>query len=90
MSEPTRAFCLLVLASLGITGCASTRKAYNSGYDRGRSDAVKQQYWIIQNQQKNTSPTPEPKVKRVPVTTTCQHPDGTLTVPTTEFIRIEE
>jgi hypothetical protein len=79
---------LFLLAAL--TGCASTRTAYNKGYDRGRSDAVKQQYWIVQNLQKDGSSVRQPRVSYVPVTTTYTGKDGAVTVPTTEYIRIEE
>jgi len=81
---------LLIAGSSCLAGCANTQKAYNAGYDRGRSDTVKQQYWITQNQQKTFPSQPEPKVKHVPITTTYKNPDGTISVPTTELIRIEE
>lgn len=79
-----------MMGAVGLAGCASTQKSYNAGYDRGRSDTVKQQYWITQNQQKTFPSQPEPKVKYVPITTTYKNPDGTISVPTTELIRIEE
>lgn len=81
---------LFIAGTACLMGCASPQKAYNAGYDRGRSDTVKQQYWITQNQQKTFPAQPEPKVTHVPITTTYQNPDGTVTVPTTEYIRIEE
>lgn len=67
------------------------KKAYVEGFDKGRSDAVKQQYWVIVNQQKagegngideNISlyevPVPEQKI------------DGVILKPTTKVLRIEE
>ena len=30
----------------------NAKKAYATGFDKGRSDAVKQQYWVMINQQK--------------------------------------
>lgn len=80
----------IVVGAACLTGCASPQKAYNSGYDRGRSDTVKQQYWITQARQESFPAQPKPKVRRIPITTTYQNPDGTVTVPTTEYIRIEE
>lgn len=67
-----------------------TQKSYVDGYDKGRSDAVKQQYWLLVNQQKGTAglageislfdfPLPE------------RMPDGTLIHPgSTRTLRIEE
>lgn len=83
-------FFIWMMGAAGLAGCASTQKSYNAGYDRGRSDTVKQQYWITQNQQKTFPTQPEPRVKHVPITTTYRNPDGTISVPTTELIRIEE
>ena len=42
-----------ILLSEGLHYAAKSQagKAYASGYDQGRSDAVKQQYWLQQNQQ---------------------------------------
>lgn len=63
---------------------------YKNGYQKGRSDAVKQQYWIVQNQQKNLNTTPQPRVTYLPVTVGGTNVNGTVTVPTTHNIRIEE
>jgi len=42
-----------VMASEAFQGVSQSaqKTQYNRGYDRGRSDAVKQQYWIMQNRQ---------------------------------------
>ncbi len=51
--------CLLLL----LVGCASPRRepdAEAQAYERGYRQAVKEQYWIIQNQQRTTS-VPNPK-----------------------------
>jgi hypothetical protein len=64
---------------------------YKNGYNKGRSDAVKQQYWVVQNQQKTLKPVPQPKVTYLPITVgggTNQL--GVVTVPTTQTIRIEQ
>lgn len=67
------------------------RKAYIEGFDKGRSDAVKQQYWVMINQQKATEgqdtdqhfslydiPVPEQRI------------NGVILKPTTKVLRIEE
>lgn len=56
--RPSPLLCLLLL----LQGCASPRRepeAEASAYERGYRQAVKEQYWIIQNQQRSaTPPTP--------------------------------
>ena len=87
---------LLILACCGLfTGCASQptygpSKGGVADYNLGRSDAVRQQYWMIQNQQKNLQPKPQPRVSLYPVTTGGTTTNGITTVPTTEYIRIED
>lgn len=64
---------------------------YKKGYQQGRSDAVKQQYWIIQNQQKESSAASPHRVSTIPITVGGgTNSDGTITVPTTQNIRVEE
>lgn len=63
--------------------------ARSDGYQKGRSDAVKQQYWIIQNQQKEV-PQETSRVEYIPITTGGVNADGIKTVPTTQYIRVEE
>ena len=55
-------FALMLL----LTGCATARRekeAEARGYERGYAEAVKEQYWIIQRQQRTPAPTngSEPK-----------------------------
>ena len=53
-------FYLLLLSPLVLAHCASTSNPpgpegtgdHKAGYNLGRSDAVKQQYWMVQNLQK--------------------------------------
>jgi hypothetical protein len=52
-------------------------------YNLGRSDAVKQQYWIIQRQQESLRSKPRPRVDYLPV------PSPTGGAPT-EYIRVED
>ena len=52
--------CLIVALCLTFTGCATTAQrdaaAEARGYKRGYRQAVKEQYWIIQNQQRAAPP----------------------------------
>jgi hypothetical protein len=53
----------LIIVCLLLTSCASPRHepdAETRAYERGYRQAVKEQYWIIQNQQRTTS-APNPK-----------------------------
>lgn len=57
--RPSLPLCLLLF----LAGCASPRRepdAEAQAYERGYRQAVKEQYWIIQNQQRATAPAPNP------------------------------
>ena len=65
-----------------------TQKAYAAGYDKGKSDAVKQQYWLyvsLQRQRNRVS-----NVRVYPVQLPEQRIDGVTFQPTTKYLRIEE
>ncbi|MCX6946134.1 MAG: hypothetical protein NT173_15445 [Opitutales bacterium] len=54
--------CLIVSLCLALAGCATSPRtsdrdaaAEARGYERGYRQAVKEQYWIIQNQQRGPS-----------------------------------
>lgn len=50
---------LFSLLTLLLAGCATTKRdteAEARGYERGYRQATKEQYWIIQNQQRSASP----------------------------------
>ncbi len=51
----------LIILCLLLAGCASPRRreadAEARGYQRGYAQAVKEQYWIIQNQQRRPAET---------------------------------
>jgi hypothetical protein len=58
---PTR--CLIVLLCLAFAGCTTPARrsdretaAEARGYERGYRQAVKEQYWLIQNQQRRHAP----------------------------------
>ena len=55
---------LIVLFCLTFSGCATPARlsdretaAEARGYERGYRQAVKEQYWLIQNQQRRPAPT---------------------------------
>ena len=62
--------------------------AYQNGYDKGRSDAVKQQYWILIQQQQTPRVPPE-NVSLYAIPIPEQTIDGVTLEPTTKYLRIE-
>ena len=86
---------ILLLSPLILAHCASTNPPgpegtgdHKAGYNLGRSDAVKRQYWMVQNLQKQPK-APQPKVTELPITIPGQTVNGVTTVPHTETIRVE-
>src|SRR5258708_1015808 len=67
---------------------SETQKAYANGYDQGRSDAVKQQYWLYVAQQRARNS--DGQVRLYEVRLPEQTIDGVVFKPTTKFLRIEE
>ena len=65
-----------------------TRKAFASGYDQGRSDAVKQQYWLQVQLQRERAPAS--RVHLYPVLIPETHIDGAIIQPTVRNLRIQE
>ncbi|MFO1501070.1 MAG: hypothetical protein U1G07_22215 [Verrucomicrobiota bacterium] len=63
-------------------------KAYAAGYDKGKSDAVKQQYWLYVSVQKQRDQ--EGSVRLYPVQLPEQRIDGVTFQPSTKLLRIEE
>src|SRR5882757_7726610 len=63
-------------------------KAYAAGYDKGKSDAVKQQYWLYVGMQKQRNQVTN--VRLYPVKLPEQQIDGVTFQPSTKFLRIEE
>ncbi len=64
-------------------------KSYQTGYDKGRSDAVKQQYWLYVSMQQARAGN-EGRVRLYEVHLPEQVIDGVIFQPTTQFLRIEE
>ena len=67
-----------------------SERAYVNGYEKGRSDAVKQQYWILVNQQKARAGQTESNVRLYEIPVPEQKIDGVILKPTTKYLRIEE
>ena len=63
-------------------------KAYATGYDKGKSDAVKQQYWLYVSMQKQRNQVSG--VRLYPVQLPEQRIDGVTFQPSTKLLRIEE
>ena len=62
--------------------------AYTTGYEKGRSDAVRQQYWIQVHQQQQQGTRPE-NVSLYAIPIPEQNIDGVILNPTTKYLRIE-
>jgi hypothetical protein len=79
-----------VLISEGLHYAAKkqTQKAYAAGYDKGKSDAVKQQYWLYVSLQRQSDR--QSTVRLYPVQLPEQEIDGVIFQPSTKYIRIEE
>jgi hypothetical protein len=80
-----------VLISEGLHYAAKTQtdKAFANGYDKGKSDAVKQQYWLYVSMQHPQSGQ-DGSVRLYPVQLPEQHIDGVTFQPSTKYLRIEE
>jgi hypothetical protein len=64
-------------------------RAYSDGLEKGRSDTVKQQYWILVNEQKSKG-NPDSNVRLYEIPIPEQTIDGVVLHPTTKYLRIEE
>ena len=80
-----------VLIGEGLHYDAKTQseKSFVSGYDQGRSDAVKQQYWLYVAQQQSANQR-KSRVRLHEIHLPEQIIDGVIFQPTTQFLRIEE
>ena len=64
-------------------------QSYQTGYDKGRSDAVKQQYWLYVSLQQSKAGD-DGQVRLYEVHLPEQVIDGVIFQPTTQFLRVEE
>lgn len=63
--------------------------AEQRGYDRAMNQAVKQQYWIIQGQQRSRVTAEEPDAKLVPVVIPETKINGVLVQAHVEYLRVQ-
>jgi len=79
-----------VLISEGIqhVGNKKAKKAYDTGYDKGRSDAVRQQYWMMVDEQKSDPASDAFSFYEFPVP--AHTSDGATILPSLRTLRINE
>jgi predicted small secreted protein len=68
---------------------SAAQKAEKAGYDRAMNQAVKQQYWIMQNQQK-TLPVDDARPRLVPVVMPETNINGVIQKAHVEYLRLEQ
>ena len=79
---------VLVSETLNYASNSAAEKARKDGYYKGRSDAVKQQYWIMVNQQRSAQQANQDiALYEIPIPE--QEIDGVIQ-PTTRVLRIQE
>jgi hypothetical protein len=78
-----------VSEGLGYLERKEQNDAYQNGYEKGRSDAVKQQYWILVSQQKSP-PGQSDGIRYYEIQIPEQKINGVTLEPTTKYIRIGE
>jgi len=64
-------------------------EAEQRGYERAMNQAVKQQYWIIQNQQRSLEKSDEREAKLVPVVIPETTINGVTTNTRVEYLRVQ-
>jgi len=80
---------LLLGETLNYANDARARKAYSTGVNKGRSDAVKQQYWIMVHQQRESGAI-DKNISLFDVSLPEQQKDGALFNPTVRTLRFDE
>ncbi|MCL4850896.1 MAG: hypothetical protein KJZ78_05875 [Bryobacteraceae bacterium] len=79
---------VIVSETLHYAAKKQAEKAYATGYDKGKSDAVKQQYWLYVSMQRQRNQVGA--VRLYPVQLPEQRIDGVTFQPSTKLLRIEE
>ena len=74
--------------TLHYAGKKQAEKAYATGYDKGKSDVVKQQYWLYVAMQKQRNQLGHVRLYTVQLPE--QRIDGVTFQPSTKLLRIEE
>ena len=78
----------LIGEGLHLANTKLTDRSYQTGYDKGRSDAVKQQYWLFVAMQQAKAGE-DGRVRLYEVHLPEQTIDGVIFKPTTQFLRIQ-
>jgi len=78
-SRKMNAVCAALVVTCLLPACAS-RSPFQKGYERGASDTVKRQYWILQDMQKRDEKKPRVSLYRIAV-----NPDPNSTVKTVPY-----
>lgn len=82
---------VLLGETLNYANDSHAKKAYEQGLDKGRSDAVKQQYWVMVNQQKAAEGQSfDEHISLFEIPVPEQQIGGVILKPTTKILRIEE
>jgi hypothetical protein len=79
---------VIVSETLHYAARKQAEKAYATGYDKGKSDAVKQQYWLYVSMQKQRNQVSG--VRLYPAQLPERRIDGVTFQPSTKLLRIEE
>jgi hypothetical protein len=79
---------VMVSEGLHYASSKQSQKAYQTGYEKGKSDAVKQQYWLYVDMQHARNRTD--RIRLYEVQLPEQRIDGAIFKPTTKYLRIEE
>jgi len=79
-SRKMKSVCAVLIVTCLLSACAS-RSPFQKGYERGASDTVKRQYWILQDMQKRDEvKKPRLSLYRMPI-----DPDPNATVKTVPY-----
>ena len=79
---------VIVSETLHYAAKKQAEKAYATGYEKGKSDAVQQQYWLYVSTQRQHNQVGS--VRLYPVQLPEQRIDGVTFQPSTKLLRIEE
>ena len=79
---------VIVSETLHYAAKKQAEKAYATGYEKGKSDAVKQQYWLYVSMQRQRNQVAN--IRLYPVQLPEQRIDGVTFQPSTKLLRIEE
>lgn len=79
---------VILSESLHYAARKQSEKAFATGYEKGRSDAVKQQYWLYVDMQKPRNRVDNVRLYEVQLPE--QRIDGVIFKPSTKYLRIEE